>query len=90
MLSSLESRFNLDLATVLRDWQLHEYRTYQELSNCVIIFRHSVEHPYLNNRLKSVDFIVYDRYGQTKLILECKYINLPKFTSRRSILKYPI
>lgn len=88
LISNLEYNLGLDISTLLKNWELHEYRTYEQLSRCLVIFRHSVEHPYLDNKLKSVDFVIYNGNASIKTVLECKFISLPKCTARKSILRY--
>jgi len=93
LINSLIKKLELEssqysLYEIMKDWEIHEYLTYKELDRNNAIFRHSIEHPFINNSMFSTDFVVFTRTGKVKLILECKFVSLPLRKNSVSIERY--
>lgn len=59
VLQILEVEYSFNLSpSLLKSWQIHEYKVYRELVRYSLPIRNCISIPSLNNTLKNVDFVV--------------------------------
>jgi hypothetical protein len=81
----MEKEHGTPLETILKYWQILEYRTYQRLKDLKLRFK--VNQPYCDNLLKSCDFTVYSSKGSIIKLVECKFINCSRVYNVPSFIK---
>lgn len=78
VLGRLDKSRSICLQTVLKPWQLLEFKTFEILTDLNLIIRYSQAHSLLKDPLKSNDFLIYSKKRDLVHVVECKYIDILK------------